>query len=409
MKRVVVTGLGAITPIGLDSQTTWENAKNGVNGIVRINEPEQDEAKIHVAGKIKDYDPLNYFSKKQARKTDLVAQYAMVAAKEAVQMAKLEEIEDRLSIGVAVGSGIGGLETIQRELKKANEKGYARVSPLFIPNAIINTVAANVAIDNDLKGPCYANVTACATGTDNIGTAFYAIQNDQASVMVAGATEAAATESGYHGFNNLKALSNSEDPDYASIPFDKNRNGFVMGEGSGVIVLEEYEHAKARGAKIYGEIVAYSSSCDAMHITAPDPEAVAAIYALNKLVKNAKIDTNQVGFINVHGTSTQLNEITESKMINEVFKENTKDLLLTSSKSMTGHLLGAAGAVEAILTILCLKENVVTPTINTKEVDEALGVNVNLELTKLKTDYAVSTSLAFGGHNSMLMFKRIEE
>lgn len=405
-KRVVITGMGTINPIGSNVEETWTNAVAGTNGIVKLNDEILESMGVHVAGTLKGYDPLEHFSKKEARNLDPVIQYAVVAARQAYEQANLDQVEDRYSIGTIVSSGIGGIYTIQQEITKANEKGYNRVSPHFIPNAIVNLVSGNVAIDLGLKGPCFTVVTACASGTDSIGQAFNNIQNGICKVVVAGASEASVNYIGLSGFNNLRALSNATDPNRASIPFDVERHGFVMGEGAGALVLEEYEHAIARGAKILGEVKGYFTSCDASHITAPDPEGKAAIYAMNKLVDGT--DLAKIKYINVHGTSTPLNEKTECKIINEIFKDHKDGLNITSSKSMTGHLLGAAGAVEAIIMMKSINENIVTPTINTQVVDPELNIDIALETKHVELEYGISTSLGFGGHNSMLLFKEYD-
>lgn len=403
-KRVVVTGMGTINPIGCNVDETWKNAVNGLNGIKKIDNETINDFGVHVAGLVSNYDGLEYFNKKQLRTYDKVVQFAIVAAREAYSQAKLDEVEDRFRISTCVSSGIGGLDTIQKELTTAVTKGYKKVSPYFIPNSIVNLVSGNVAIDLNLKGGCTTVVTACASGTDSIGSAYNNIISGFNDIVVCGASEASVNEIGMTGFNNIKALNRSSDVNNASIPFDTNRSGFVMGEGAAVIVIESYESAISRGVEILGEIVGYNTTCDASHITAPDSEAVGAVRAFETMISRSSIDKNDINYINCHGTSTILNEKTEAVMINKVFKNN-KMPTVTSSKSMTGHLLGAAGALEAIITLKTIKDQIITPTINIKEVDPSLNLNVCLESTKQKINIGVSTSLGFGGHNSMLAFK----
>lgn len=403
MKRVVITGMGGVSPIGLSVDEIWENAKLGKNGLKQIEDTVLTDMGIHVAGTIPEYEALDHFSKKEKKNIDRTIQLGVTAARQAAADAKLDQIENRYSIGTCVSSGIGGIQTIEDQVEKGTKKGYKWISPYFIPNAIINLVSGQVAIDLNIKGSCTTVVTACATGTDSIGTAYHNILLGKANVMIAGATESATTYVGLSGFNNMKALSNATDINRASIPFSKDRHGFVMGEGAGVLVLEEYEHAIKRGVKIYGEIISYSSSCDANHITAPDPEAKSAIYGLNDLIKD--VNMSEINYFNTHGTSTKLNEKTESKMLNEVFGDHLKNISITASKSMTGHLLGAAGAIEAIITLKSLQENFVTPTINIEEIDEELNVDIVRKPLKKDLKYGISSSLGFGGHNSFLMFR----
>lgn len=408
-KRVVITGLGTINSVGLDAKSAWENLKVGKLGISKLDEDIIERTGVKFAGKIVDYDPLQYFSKKEVRRMDLCSQFALVAAKEAAKDAKLENIENRERIGCNITSGIGGLITIQNNVETAVAKGYKKVSPMFIPNAIINLVAGNVAIDLDCKGICTPIVTACASSTDAIGHAMMYIQSGAVDVMVTGGSEAAIKESGLAGFQNMGALSKAENVEEASIPFDENRSGFVMGEGSGVLVLEEYEHAKKRGATIYGEVVGYSNTCDAMHITAPDEEAIQGQRAVRQAMEQAKVTPKDVKYVNAHGTSTPLNDKGEIKLLKKIYGDDFESVNITSSKSMTGHVLGGTGAIEAYITAMSLQEQLITPTINTKELDQDCNGNICLEKTKeIETEYGMSVSLGFGGHNSVIILKRVK-
>ncbi len=406
MKRVVITGMGTINPLGKNVETTWEAMRTGTNGIVTLDEELREKVGVNVAGLIKGYDANEYFDRKEQRVYDKVAQLALIAAREAAKNANLVEITNRDRIGTNVSSGIGGMNTIEQEVITAQERSYKRISPLFIPKAIVNLVPGNIAIDQDIHGMTNAIVTACASSNDAIGHAFHYIKSGMLDVMLTGGAEASVCPAALAGFANMKALSKSEDPNYASIPFDKNRNGFVMGEGAAVLVLEELEHAKARGANIYGEVVAYGATCDASHITAPDSEGLYAKKAVENALNQANIEAKDLGMINAHGTSTPLNDQIESK----IFSELKEQIAVTSSKSMTGHLLGGAGAVEAINVVKSLQNQIVTPTINTKEIDEAAEkINVITEPTEISMDYALSTSLGFGGHNACIIFKRWEQ
>ncbi len=406
MKRVVITGLGALSPLGNDVESTWTGMKSGKNGISELPEVIREQIGVHVGGQIKGYDETEYFNRKQIRTYDRVNQISIIAAREAAADANLADITSRERIGVNISSGIGGMQTIQEQILAVPEKGYKRVSPLFIPRALINLVAGNVAIDLDVHGITNSIVTACASSTDAIGHAMSYIQSGMVDVMISGGSEATICEVGLAGFNNMKALSRSTDVNAASIPFDENRNGFVMGEGAGVLVLEELEHAKARGAKIYGEVVGYGATCDANHITAPDATGQYTKMAVNSALKMANVEAGDISFVNAHGTSTPLNDATESM----VFTDLLPGVNVTSSKSMTGHLLGAAGAIEAINVVKSLEEAVITPTINTKKLDECTKeINIVQELQVNKGKYAMSTSLGFGGHNSVLIFKKYEE
>ncbi len=407
MKRVVITGVGAYTPNGCSSDELFNNLKNGVSSIDYLDQDIKDKTSISVASYFKDYDPKDHFSKKEIRSYDLVNQYAILAAREAYKNANLDDVQDRDSIGCNITSGIGGLTTIEEEISKANKHdNFSKISPMFVPKSIINLVAGNVAIDLNLHGICNSVVTACASSTDAIGHALMYINNSMADVMVTGGSEACINLTGISGFKNIGALTKSEDKDNACISFDENRNGFVMGEGSVSLVLEEYNHAINRGAKILGEVVSYASFCDASHITAPDPNGVGFKKAINTALSSANIDASDIDFVNAHGTSTPLNDISEARVLNEIFGS---DIKVTSSKTMTGHMLGAAGAMEALACVLGIDQNIITPTINTKNIDPEINVDV---ITKTHSDtklsYCMSTSLGFGGHNSVLIFKGVD-
>ncbi len=404
MRRIVVTGLGAYTPNGKNSEELFNNLKNGVSSIDYLPEDLREATQINVASYFKDYDVKDIFSKKELRSFDKVNQISVIAAREAAADAKLDQVEDRFRVGCNVTSGIGGLETIETEIAKAaRNDNFGKISPMFIPKAIINLVAGNVAIDLNARGICNSVVTACASSTDAVGHAMMYIQNDMADVMIVGGSEATANLTGLSGFKNIGALSKNDDKDNACIPFDQDRNGFVMGEGAVCLILEELEHAKARGAHIYAEVVGYGSFCDASHITAPDPEGEACIRAIEVAMNKAQINPSDIDFINAHGTSTPLNDKSESSIFNKVFGS---DVRVTSSKSMTGHMLGAAGAMEAFACIKGLEEGVITPTINTKNIDPEVNVKIVQETVNDDSmQYAMSSSLGFGGHNSIVIFK----
>jgi 3-oxoacyl-[acyl-carrier-protein] synthase II len=407
-RRVVVTGLGAITPIGNSVEEFWENAKKGVNGIDEIKSFDTTNNAIKIGGEIKNFDFEQYFGKKQMKRMDRFVQLALIATKEAILDANFDfEKEDTDRFGVYYGSGIGGLKTIADEEDKAKIKGYDRVSPFFIPSAIINLAAGQIAIEYKLHGMATSAVTACASSTNSIGDGFRAIRDGYLDVVVSGGSEASLIPLGLGGFNVMQALNKSNDKNYASIPFDKNRSGFVMGEGAGTLILEEYEHALQRGAKIYAEISGYGATCDAFHITGPDPEANGATKCMKMAINDAGLSIENVDYINAHGTSTPLNDKTETLAIKKAFNEHAYSLNVSSTKSMTGHLLGASGAVEAILSILAVKNDFIPPTINTKELDEGLDLNYTLGFGITKTvDVAISNSLGFGGHNATILFKK---
>ncbi len=410
-RRVVVTGIGAITPIGNDAKASWENAKKGVNGIDFIKSYDPSEFEVQVAGEIKGFDFEEYFGKKQLRRIDRFIQLGLIASKEAVNDSEinLDEI-NKLRAGVYYASGIGGLRTIAEQEDRARDKGYDRLSPFFIPASIINLAAGNIAIEYGFKGVAISNVTACASAANSIGEAFRAIRDGYLDVIIAGGSEAAVIPLGIAGFTVMQALNKSNDPNFASIPFDEARSGFVMGEGAGSLILEEFEHAKKRNAKIYGEIVGYGATCDAYHITGPDPEASGAMNCMLMALEDGNISPNEVDYINAHGTSTPLNDKVETLAIKRAFKEHAYILNVSSTKSMTGHLLGASGAVESIFTLLSTKDDYIPPTINTKNLDPLCDLNYTLgNGVRKEVNIAITNSLGFGGHNATLAFKKFKE
>ena len=408
-KRVVVTGLGAVTPLGNDVKTTWENMKKGVNGIDTVTKFDASGYKCTFAGEVRGFDPTLYMPKGEVRKTDLYCQYAVAAATQAYEDSGLtaEDVApDRF--GVYIGSGIGGINTLITEHNKFVEKGPGRVSPFFVPMMISNIASGTVAIKYHAQGPNIGIVTACATSTNSIGEAYRAIKHGYADVMLAGGSEAAITPLCFAGFISCQALSQATDKDRASVPFDKERSGFTMGEGGAVVLLEEYEHAKARGAKIYAEVAGYGCTNDAYHMTAPDPEATASARAVALAVREAGIEAGRGVYVNAHGTGTPLNDKTETQMLKRVFGEGAYALHVSSTKSMTGHMLGAAGGVEAIASVLALHDGVVPPTINYRVKDEACDLDITPnEAVSAPLTAALSTSLGFGGHNGCLAFRKV--
>ncbi|MFB9860288.1 beta-ketoacyl-ACP synthase II [Salinicoccus siamensis] len=407
-RRVVVTGIGALTPIGNTAPETWENALKGVNGIDKITRIDNSEYNVHVAGELKDFNVEDYIDRKEARRMDRFTQYAMVAADEAVADSGLDITDDnRERIGVWIGSGIGGIQALEDGFKVLYERGPRRVSPFFVPMMIPDMASGQVSIKHGLKGPNGATVTACATGTNSIGEAFKFIARGQADAMVTGGTEAPITRMGIAGFQANKALTTAEDPDKASRPYSKDRDGFVIGEGAGVVMLEELEHAKARGATIYGEIVGYGTTGDAHHITAPAEGGEGGARAMQEAMKDAGLKPEQIDYINGHGTSTPYNDLFETMAIRTVFADHADKLLVNSTKSMTGHLLGATGGMEAIITVLSLKEGKVHPTINLDTPDPECDLNyVSRGMVEADLEYAISNSFGFGGHNASLVFKK---
>lgn len=413
MNRVVITGMGAISPVGNSVDTFWNSLENGVCGIEEITRFDTSDLKVKIAGLVKNFDPLKYIEKSSIRRLDLYAQYALCAAGEAMDMSGIQGAVDPHRLGVYFGSGIGGMSTFITESEKLFTRGPSRISPLFIPMMISNIAAGNIAIKYGAKGPSLAVVTACATSTNAIGEAFRAIKFGYADAMIAGGAEATVNKLAIGGFANCMALSTTEDPKQASIPFDKRRNGFVMGEGAGALILEEYQHAKARGAKIYAEIVGYGNTCDAHHVTAPDPTAEMSAAAIGNALQEANIDVNAIDtkavYINAHGTSTKPNDKTETLAIKQIFGDKAYDVMVSSTKSMTGHMLGAAGAIEAIACVKALEDQIAPPTIGYKEKDEDCDLDyVPNTARKAKIDLTLSTSLGFGGHNACIAITKPE-
>ena len=408
-KRVVVTGLGAVSPLGNDVKSTWENMKKGVNGIDTVTKFDASGYKCTLAGEVRGFDPALYMPKGDVRKTDPYCQYALAAAVQAYEDGGMtEESVAPERFGVYIGSGIGGIHTLVAEHAKLIENGPGRVSPFFVPMMIANIASGTVAIRYNAQGPNIAVVTACATSTNSIGEAYRAIKHGYADVMLAGGSEAAITPMCFAGFISCQALSQSTDKDRASIPFDKERGGFVMGEGGAVVLLEEYEHAKARGAKIYAEVVGYGCTNDAYHMTAPNPEAVASAKAIELAAKEGGISAGRDVYVNAHGTGTPLNDKTETRALKRAFGEDAYKLHVSSTKSMTGHMLGAAGGIEAIASVLALHEGVVPPTINYKVKDEECDLDITPgEAVSAPLKFALSTSLGFGGHNGCLAFRKL--
>lgn len=411
MRRVVITGLGTINPLANDVEKTWEAVKQGKCGIAPITHFDTTDFKVKLAAEVKDFDAAETLGLKESKRMDVYCQFACAAAKEAFADSGLDmEKEDADRIGCIVSSGIGGLTTIAEEHSKGESKGYSRISPFFIPMAISNMAAGQIAIQFGLKGMCTSVVTACASSNNAIGDAFHRIREGYEDVMVCGGAEGSIMPLAIGGFQSMKALCTSDDPNRASIPFDKERHGFVMGEGAGILVIEELEHAKARGAKIYAEIVGYGSNCDAYHITAPNPEGEGGAKCMTLAIKDAKIEPTDIDYINAHGTSTGLNDSGETLAIKKAFGDHAYKLMVSSTKSMTGHLLGAAGAVEGIITSLALRDGFVPATINYLEKDEACDLDIVPNIGR-KSDikYALSNALGFGGHNASIVFKKYGE
>lgn len=409
-RRVVVTGVGAMTPVGLTAKESWQAIKDGKCGIAPITLYDTTSQKVHLAAEVKGYDGAAMFGR-EAKHMSRFVQFAMAAAREAMQDSGLQvSDEERDRCGVIISSGIGGISTIEEEHNRGLARGFDRVSPFFIPMAISNMAAGQVAIDAGFKGMCTCPVTACAGGTYAVGDAFHYIRDGYADVMLCGGTEASITPLGIGGFTSMKALATTEDPSRASIPFDKERSGFVMGEGSGILVLEELEHAKQRNANIFAEVVGYGVSCDAYHITAPLPDGSGGAKAMMIAVKDAGIETDQIDYINAHGTSTHLNDAGETAAVKQVFGEHAYKLAMSSTKSMTGHLLGAAGAVEAIFTAMALKDGYAPATINYQVPDEECDLDVvPNQGREMDMQYALSNSLGFGGHNGSIVMKKWTE
>lgn len=411
MKRVVVTGMGAITPIGLNVEEFWDGIHQGKIGFSEITQFDTSDYKVKIAGNVKGFDGKNYMDPKSARRMELFCQYAVAATKEAMEQSGLDmEKEDPYRVGCVIGSGIGSLQTMEREHKKLLEKGPGRINPLMVPLMITNMAAGNVSIQFGLKGKSLNVVTACATGTNSIGEAYRSIQCQEADVMVAGGTESSVTPIGVSGFTALTALSTCDDVTRCSIPFDKDRSGFVMGEGAGVVVLEELEHAKKRGAKILAEIVGYGCTNDAYHITSPAEDGMGAATAMKNAVAEAGIQPEEVEYINAHGTATHHNDLFETRAIKIAFGEHAYNMKVNSTKSMIGHLLGAAGAVEFIACVLQLNHDYIHQTVGLEHPDEEMDLDyVQGKGIDKKFKYALTNSLGFGGHNASLLVKKYEE
>ena len=409
-RRVVITGLGAITPIGLNVSDFWNSCKEGVCGIEPISYFDTSDFKAKLAAELKGFDAKNFMDAKQAKRMEAFSQYAVAAAKEALEDAKIDmEKEDSFRVGVSVGSGIGSLQAMEREYSKLLDKGPSRVAPLLVPLMISNMAAGNVGIQFGLRGKNINIVTACATGTHSIGEAFRSIAYGEAEVMLAGGSEASISPIGVAGFAALTALNTTEDKTRASIPFDKDRAGFVMGEGAGILILEELEHAKQRGAKIYAEIVGYGATCDAFHITSPAEDGSGAAKAMEYALKDADLTPEDVNYVNAHGTSTYYNDLFETKAIKLAFGEHAYKLKINSTKSMVGHLLGAAGGVEAVVCVKSIEDSYLHKTVGLENTDE----DCDLDYCKgsgvsMPVNVAISNSLGFGGHNATIVFKKYE-
>ena len=411
MRRVVVTGMGAVTPLGNTAEEFWSNIKAGKVGIGPITKFDTTDYKAKVAGEVKDFKPDDYMDFKTAKRMEPFSQYAAAAALMAVKDSGIDiEKEDAYRCGVIVGSGVGSMQATEREHKRLLDFGPNKIGPLYIPLMIGNMAAGNIAIVTKFKGKNIDVVTACASGTNSIGEAFRSIRCGEADVILAGGTEAAICPMGVAGFCALKALSTNEDPMKASIPFDKNRDGFVLGEGSGIIVLEEYEHAKARGAKIYAEMVGYGASCDAYHITSPEESGIGAAHAMMAAIADAGIEPSDLDYINAHGTSTHHNDLFETRAIKTALGEAAYNVKINSTKSMTGHLLGAAGAVEAIVLAKSCQEGFIHQTMGSSETEEEMDLNYCFGKSyEQEVRYAMSNSLGFGGHNASIIMKKFEE
>ena len=409
--RVVVTGMGAITPIGNDVESFWQGLKDKTVGIGPITYFDTTEYKCKLAAEVKGFAPKQYMDAKAARRMEAFSQFAVAASKEALEQSGIDmEKEDPYRVGVCVGSGIGSLQAMEKDVKKLNEKGPSRVNPLLVPLMISNMAAGNVAIQFGLKGKCFNVVTACATGTHSIGEAFRSIQYGEADVMVAGGAEASITPIGIAGFTSLTALNTTEDASRASIPFDEDRNGFVMGEGAGVVVLESLEHAKARGANILAEVVGYGATCDAFHITSPAEDGSGAARAMENAMKDAGITAEDIDYVNAHGTSTHHNDLFETKAIRLALGDHAEKVKINSTKSMIGHLLGAAGGVEFITCVKSIQDGFVHATVGLEKPGEGCDLDYTMgDGVSMNVDVAISNSLGFGGHNASLIVKKFSE
>ncbi|MDO4464739.1 MAG: beta-ketoacyl-ACP synthase II [Bacillota bacterium] len=408
-RRVVVTGMGAITPIGNSVEAFWKSVKEEKIGFAPITYFDTTEYRCKLAAQVKDFEPADYMDKKAARRMEQFCQFAVAATGEAIRDAGLlMEEEDPYMVGCSVGSGIGSLQAMEREYDRLKEKGPGRVGPMLVPLMISNMAAGNVSIAYGLKGKNINVVTACATGTNSIGEAYRTIQYGDADVMIAGGTESSITPIGVAGFSALTALSSCEDPTRCSIPFDKDRSGFVMGEGAGIVILEELEHARKRGAKIYAEVAGYGCSADAFHITSPAEDGSGAARAMSNAIADAGLDPSDITYINAHGTSTHHNDLFETRAIKLTFGEHAKKLKINSTKSMVGHLLGAAGAVEFLTCVKEVEEGFIHKTVGLKEPGEELDLNYCMESYTEEVPYALSNSLGFGGHNASILVKKFE-
>ena len=405
-RRVVVTGLGAVTPIGNNVDDFWASVKAGKIGFDHITKFDTTDYKCHIAAELKDFNPQDFMDRKAAKRMEPFSQYAVAAAKQAIDDSGLDiEKEDPYMVGCAIGSGVGSLQAMERETQKLYEKGPNRVNPLLVPLMICNMAAGNVSIQFGLKGKCINVVTACATGTNTIGEAYRSIQYGEADVMVAGGTEGSVCPIGIAGFTALTALSTVDDPTKCSLPFDKNRSGFVMGEGAGVVILEELEHAKARGAKIYAEVVGYGCSSDAYHITSPQEDGAGAARAMTNAMSDAGVTPADVKYINAHGTGTHHNDLFETRAIKLAFGDEAANLKINSTKSMIGHLLGAAGAVEFITCVKEIQDGFIHKTVGYETPDEEIDLNYCKDSYEEPVEYALSNSLGFGGHNASILLK----
>lgn len=411
-RRVVVTGIGAISPVGNTAEQSWESVIKGQSGIGMLTRLDREQFPVSIAAEVKDFDIEQYVERKEARKMDRFTQYALAASIMAMKDADLEQLDEALSYrtGVWIGSGIGGMETHEQQYDMFKKRGVRRVSPFFVPMMIPDMASGQVSIHFGAKGINSCSVTACASGTNSIGDAFEVIRRGDADVMISGGAEAPITTMAVAGFSANKALSLNPDPTKASRPFDADRDGFIIGEGAGIVILEEYEHALARGAKIYAEIVGYGATGDAHHITAPAPGGEGAARAMKQALDKAEADYEQVHYINAHGTSTPYNDEFETAAIKSVFGDHAKNIAISSTKSMTGHLLGAAGGLEAIFAVKSIQEGIVPPTINYETPDPNCDLDyVPNEARKVDIEYAMSNSLGFGGHNASLVFKKVQQ
>ena len=409
MRRVVVTGVGVVSPLGTGNGKNWDALVAGKSGIAPITRFDASDLPVKIAGEVTDFVAEDFIDKKEIKKMDLFIQYALAAAEFAMEDSGLVVNEENAErVGVLVGAGLGGLPAIERYHTALNEGGYKKISPFFIPMLIINLAPGHISIKYGAKGPNISSVSACATGTHSIGDAYHIIARGDADAMIAGGTESTVTPLGIGGFAVMRALSTNPDPNSASRPFEKNRDGFVLAEGAGIVVLEEYEAAKARGAKIYGEVVGYGASGDAYHLTMPAPGGEGAARCMKMALRGAKINPEQVDYINAHGTSTPFNDLYESIAIRSVFGDHADKLMVSSTKSMTGHLLGAAGGVEAVFTLMAMQNSVVPPTINYEEPDPECNLDyVPNTAREAKVEYALSNSFGFGGTNASLLFKKV--